>query len=241
MDNYELAISQKPLSQRERIALHEKNVKKAKQIKIPRCISDDHRFKSMSKQERKDVACAVISNDNVTDPTSITLNDDFVSNQQFHRKGYLESLVKDNQLTSYFLGPLRVAILIRSVLPGVITSTYRPTGTHEYGAVDLAPRFAAPHHSALVDKIPLWDIPIVWSAIIPLKAKFAAFGVQVFVEWNHFHIHDEWAARNLVQWPLDYRAPIGVLNVMDQANLSDTVIRLKEKGLINYFSYSFDR
>jgi hypothetical protein len=181
---------------------------------------------------------ASITNKGITDAIARGINTDYGR----MTKGYMDAAfyIKQSNLNKFFLQALKAAFLIRDVIPGVVTSLFRPSGTHEVGAVDFAPRLASPMHSALEEGIPLWYVPYIWEPLIKLKPKFKTLGVQVFVEWNHFHIHHEWAARNLVSWPEGYRAPTGILNVMDQAKMSSVVSILRDRGVINYYSRSFE-
>jgi len=77
--------------------------------------------------------------------------------------------------------------LLRSRIPIVITSTFRPTGTHMFAAVDAAPRFQPGlglHHLG-IDGCQLSDMYDLLRQIGPSVPH----GTQIYMEKDHFHIH----------------------------------------------------
>lgn len=69
----------------------------------------------------------------------------------------------------------------------VVTSRYRPTGSHQYGAVDMAPRY--PEGSLASQGIPGY---LSRKALFQAAAAqtFAKPSVKVYLEKDHVHIHD---------------------------------------------------
>jgi len=77
--------------------------------------------------------------------------------------------------------------LIRKAVPITITSIFRPTGTHQFGAADAAPRFSPGtglHHLGIdgCQLSGLYDIVRRVGLAVPK-------GTQVYLEKDHFHVH----------------------------------------------------
>jgi len=75
-----------------------------------------------------------------------------------------------------------------SRIPGVVTSIFRPTGSHMWGAIDIAPRFQdgiGLYHL----KVKGCQVPVLRDVLLKLGPELAP-GVQVYLEGDHFHIHD---------------------------------------------------
>jgi len=70
----------------------------------------------------------------------------------------------------------------------VVTSRFRPTGTHQYGAVDMAPRY--PSGSLFDTGVPGY---LHKTALLDAAAaqEYAEPGVSVYLENNHVHMHTE--------------------------------------------------
>lgn len=81
-----------------------------------------------------------------------------------------------------------VAQELTRALPGVITSKYRPSGTHEYGAIDIAPRFkpgVGLYHKGILS----CQVPYLWERVQHL-AHHSPLSFQFYFESDHVHLHD---------------------------------------------------
>lgn len=80
------------------------------------------------------------------------------------------------------------ASALLSVMPGVITSIFRPTGSHQFGAIDIAPRYSEGvglYHMGVKG----CQVPVYRDMLFKLGSRLAP-GVQIYLESDHFHVHD---------------------------------------------------